>query len=134
MYSIAQNKHILILFYDNESEGNPVYRPLLQVLNDILDAVPGAPKFTFPEEADPLSPGAWIVAACRCDFVRAPIPNLNHYLPVYPRLQLGDHWEKAVAQVQERTLCCVLFTAMSFYSDLPYDVHFVASIHIHSLV
>ena len=108
MLCMARQKDMLIIFWDDETQGDPVARPLLQVLNELLESNPDLGKFEVNEQPDMNSPMTWVTAAVRNDFKRSSFLDLNHFMPAYPKVQLGDDWQTAVDSVQDCHVCIYL--------------------------
>ena len=106
MLCMARQKDMLILFWDDETGGDPIVRPLLQIFNELLESNPGTGKFEVNEQMDMNSSTLWITAAVRCDFKRGNFWNLNHFMPAYPKVQLGEEWQTAVQGLQDCHASC----------------------------
>ena len=89
-----------VIFYDNEQQGVPKFVPVLELMNQILKD--DQDKFTVDDSPDLSSPVTWITAGCRGDFKRGDFLQINHFVPAYPKVQLGEEWPEAVNQVQDR--------------------------------
>eukprot|EP00438_Fugacium_kawagutii_P032310 Skav208268 [mRNA] locus=scaffold188:298459:299357:- [translate_table: standard] len=100
LWSVSKGKSPWILFWDDENvDGEPATRPLIEVLNQLVEGT--VPELEMPEKVTIESPDAWVVAACRADYSRGPFMKLNHYVPAFPRSQLGDDWQKEVDSIQD---------------------------------
>ena len=100
LLSLARGKDMQVVYHDNENVGLPVARPLFGILNSLLEGFDGAPKFKA-DIPDPNCPSTWIIACCRADFKRGHFQSLNHFVPVYPKVQLGDCWDKYSASLKD---------------------------------
>lgn len=101
LLSLSREKNMLVVFYDNEKQGAPKCVPILQLMNEFLSD--DYHKFEVEESPDMSSPVTWVAAGCRGDFKRGPFLHMNHYVPAYPKVQLGEEWPDAVSQIQDRS-------------------------------
>ena len=100
LLSFSRGKDMLVVYHDNETAGLPVARPLFEILNSLLQGFDGAPLFKA-DVPDATCPSTWIVACCRADFRRGDFHTLNHFVPVFPSVQLGDSWAEYATRLQD---------------------------------
>ena len=94
MLAEREKKNVLLLYYDNDFEDVPTLTPLAQVLFSFTGGALGSAD---GELSDMASLDTWVLAACRADFVKAPFQQLNHYMPVWTKKQMGsDDFEKTM--------------------------------------
>lgn len=99
LLAAARHKDILLMYYDNEKIGPPVLRSLLDILRDVTD---GVADFQGPCHPDPSQATTWVMAIMKGDFSRGAFSELNHFMPLYPRVQAGEDWDGLVEKLKTK--------------------------------
>lgn len=98
LYASVREKDVQVVIYDEDfSPGPSSFQSLVKMLNEWMGGLSTAQPFQVKADVDLASPITWILAAVRADYVRGTHQSCNHFLPLYPKSQLGSQWEKAVA-------------------------------------
>ena len=79
-----------VIAYDLDFAEIPAQKPLQKILNELSGVSSVLESYDEPNKADP---STWYLVACRADFQRDVLQKLNHWMPAWPKEQLGDLWE-----------------------------------------
>ena len=91
--------NVMLVIYDNEFQGAPAARPLMEALHRQTGGAVGNERMDLHDSE---SLDTFFLVACRADFVRASFLELNHYVPAWSRQQLGLLWDSLVSQTTNK--------------------------------
>ena len=120
----SREKDVLLMVYDNETEGSPTVRSL----SSYFTGLDGRVQLAGEENPSIHSPSAWVFAACHNSFKRVEFTRLNHYMPLYPRSQLNEEWDPMISKLVKQ-----LDAAIARTRDHWNEMQFVDAIMAQSL-
>ena len=93
LLSKGRKKNIMVCYFDDSFQGLPSSRSLLEMLHHPTGGRLGSPA----EVHAPLdSIDTWVFVACSADYSRKAVSQLNHWMPAWPKAQIGEHWDALV--------------------------------------
>lgn len=101
LLALKRGKDLAVLYWDDENAaGIPVIRPALEIMQSF---VPECVHWDGKKTVNLASPDTWIAACLRAGFHRGSFCQMNHWIPVFSRQQMGEEfWSKRTTEVMNK--------------------------------
>ena len=97
--AMERKKDVLILAYDDSTTEGIATRSVGTMLEHVTS---GTCQWPATETPDLNAPNTWAFAMVHSSYERVPEQYLNHFLPVYPKIQYGESWDDAVSRLLDK--------------------------------
>ena len=99
MWAMDREKELFIIYHDDEYKDIPAVRPVDDICQDF---VPAALSWGQRKSGDMGSKNTWVVSACKADFTKGGFRQLNHFVPVFTRQQMGALWDEVTVKSMQK--------------------------------